>query len=185
MLSHASDFMPKIILGALLLVTVLLGTIFLVAPLSASAATTTQRGCFFFTENGIKIGIVRCNVKANDLKIDFTPTPGTAGCVLEFSLNKVIVSKQPCQPDANNVEINWTISPTGSLIITGCYWTLNEKRLPSPCPVPINPNANDAHFINPSSTTSIVQVFWTRNGRLISGPILPPTGANDVDFKAV
>ena len=169
--------MSKIILGALLLVIVLLGAIFLVAPLSASAQTV-QKGCFYFTENGHKIGIVRCNAKANDLEIVFKPTP-TAPCILKFTLNGKILkgTAQKCPQGENDVSINWTVSSTGFLMITGCNWT----PIPIPCRVPVNPNANDAHFLS----QPIVQVFWTLNGKQLGSPIFPPTGANDVDFKAV
>ncbi len=134
--------------------------------------------CFFFTLNGKPVSQNYCNPRANDLKIDFKPLL-SAGCFIQFTSNGV-PSGIPllCPPGANDVEIFWKVTPPAATI-TRCIWTLNENRLPFPCPVPSG--SNDFRFF---AAGGITQVFWTINGLLIQPPILPPAAvlANDLDF---
>ncbi len=134
--------------------------------------------CFFFTLNGKPVSQKYCNPRANDLKIDFKPLL-SAGCTIQFTSNGV-PNGIPllCPPGANDVEIFWKITPTAATI-TRCIWTLDENRLPFPCPVP--QGSNDFRFF---AAGGITQVFWTINGLLLPPPILPAAAvlANDVDF---
>ncbi len=166
--------------GVLLLVTVMFGTIFLVAPLSASASTT-PKGCFVFTENNQVVGTRHCNAKANDIEADFTHVAGIT-CVLQFTLGgKPVSTPQNCPPKANDFEVSWIVSPTGSLAMSTCSWTRGGVTLKAPCsitPTPIPPNGFNF------SIQPIKAVFWSINGGLIKPLILPPsTGANNIEFR--
>ena len=174
--------MRRLILGVLLLVTVLFGTMFLFSPLSASASTP-QKGCFVFTENNQPVGSRHCDAKANDIEVDFIHVAGVT-CQLQFTISgKPVALPLNCPPRANDFEVFWIVSPTGMLAMSKCVWTHGVTVLKATCTVPPTPVPPTGFTF---STQPIKQVFWTINRALVMPAILPPpTGANDLEFRGV
>lgn len=135
--------------------------------------------CLHFTENGLPIGIPVCNPKANDLRINFKPTPA-APCFLQLTLNgKNLSGPLQCPAGANDLEVFWGNPPKAPAVITKCEWTVNGKPLAgAPCLVPASAPANDFTFYG----APVTQVYWTIGGRLVQPPIPVPSGTNDVEF---
>ena len=166
---------------AVLVLTALAATMNALVPSTVNAEQLPQlppSACFFFTINGIQILPSSCNRHANDIKIDFAPLLGQP-CFIQFTLNGGLLGNpEPCPTAANDIEVFWKVTGAGP-VITSCTWTIDEQPISAPCTLPASAAANDFHFF---ATGGITQVFWTHNGKPISPVILPPPGANDVDF---
>ncbi len=140
--------------------------------LTTSVATTSAKpeGCFQFTINGQPIDTPYCNSKANDITIVFKPSPN---CYISSS-----TLAQSCPKDANNIDVVWGMSATGTATILRCVWTHGKTILSTPCVVLTSPSLIQFEF-----SGLVIKVFWTLNGKRIGPVIVPPTIANDVEFS--
>ena len=158
--------------------TLLFSTLFAVAPLVATAGTTSKVPCFYYTENNKIIGPTTgvCNANANDIAVVFTKTStAKVACTIQFSVaGKLVKPISPCPTKANDVEVYWTATTAGP-VISKCYWTLNGKAIAA-CTVP--KGATDFTF----KAYKVTEVYWTVNGKITGKPLKPPTGTNDVEF---
>ncbi len=144
-------------------------------PFSASAA-----GCFVFTENGTPLGGPTCNANANDVLVTFGQVPG-AVCANQFTLaGGDLGPPQTCPASstgpANELEINWTGSSSGS-VMTSCYWAVSGTPTGA-CIVPAPPSPNGFVLY----LAQIVSVSWSVNGSTVGSPIPAPANANGVVF---
>jgi YVTN family beta-propeller protein len=140
---------------------------------SASAA-----GCFAFTSNGILLGTPVCNANANDVLANFTQVPG-AVCANQFTLGGANVgSPLVCPVGANQLEVNWSGSSSGS-VITSCYWAASGVPVGT-CPVPAPPQPDGLVLF----LAQITSVSWTVNGSVVGPPVPAPPAANGLVFIA-
>jgi hypothetical protein len=150
------QFLLGVTLTAALFVSLLAAT-----PLVVSAAT---KPCIFFTHNGIEVGSVHCDIKANDITVIFKNNP-------------TFTTTQSCPTGANNLEINWGIGSTGATEILSCVWTKGSTHIGT-CPII---GATEFTLANAPTT----RVFWTINGVNVGRAIQPPKGSNGVEMFQV
>jgi hypothetical protein len=158
---------------AIVVTAALFVSLFLVTtPLTVSASSSSSiKPCFYFTENGLKIGATECNAKANDLTVMFKPG---GNCIVTIGTQP----PQPCPKGANNIDVKGGILPSGAMGILSCSWTHNNSTLKAPCIVTTPPPPTGFTF----NGLSVTKAYWTLNGTRIGKLMKAPTGANDVEF---
>ncbi|MFI5421398.1 MAG: hypothetical protein ACHQ1H_10570 [Nitrososphaerales archaeon] len=149
-----------------------LATALLFSALSSSVLITSVAaapiGCFFFTDDGVRVGATHCNVKANDITVDFLA--GTTTCVLASGMGMT----EQCPKLANNLEVAWGML-SGVTVILGCHWT-EGGRIIANCPL-----EGSTKF---TFETPIKKVIWTFGGADLPHPVKGNIGGeNGLQFS--
>jgi len=134
--------------------------------------------CLQFSESGLPSGAPVCNLKANDIEVDYQPSAAVP-CAVQFTLNGGAAGAQEqCPSTANDLEAKWGTSPAALPFLTGCTWTLNGAPMPTACQLPSGSPVNGFAL----ATGNVTGVTWSHNGRAMKPVFTAPPGANGVDF---